>query len=91
MSERVRIIKTDSMNYAVQKFKKIESPERKKKDGTVTPASSREDWVDEGYFGNHLDWAAQSSLMGAVPYGKDLLGEFKAAADRIIAELRGMK
>lgn len=86
--KRVRIVKVDSMNYAVQEFRLIESKERKAKDGTVIPAKSREDWIDAGYYGNHLDWAAKSALMAAVPDGAELLGEFNAAADRIVAELR---
>lgn len=78
----VRIVKADSMNYAVEEYRegKVMRGDRK---GEVTVG-----WREVGYYGDKLEWAVNSALMQKVTDGKALLGEFRQAARDIIAAMK---
>lgn len=78
----VRIVKVDDLNYCVQRCKEIDG---KDKTGVST---KRLDWVDAGYYGDKIEWAARAALMAKVPEGKALLGEFKKAVQDIIVQVK---
>jgi hypothetical protein len=78
---QVRIVKADPLNYAVEVVRIV-----KKKDGPEVL-----EWKEHGYYGHRLDWAVKSALMQHLPAGKELKGEFEAAAAKIIAYMRENK
>ena len=84
----VRIVKSDALNYAVQEYtetgKAVMDDDGKRIGVTKTGA----EWKDKGYYGNHLEWAVGSALMIKVPAGAELLGEYKKAAQEIIAAMK---
>lgn len=79
----VRIVKADALNYSVEQYRVrnevVGKGSSRKETGKIVAS-----WVPVGYYGNHLDWAVNSALMAKVPEGKNLLDEFKAAAQEII-------
>lgn len=78
---QVRIVKADALNYAVEVVRIV-----KKKDGPEVL-----EWKEHGYYGHRLDWAVKSAMMQSVPEGKELKGEFDAAAAKIIAHIKESK
>lgn len=78
---QVRIVKADALNYAVEVVRVV-----KKKDGSEVL-----EWKEHGYYGHRLEWAVKSAMMQHIPEGKELKGEFTAAAAKIIAYIKENK
>lgn len=64
--KKVRIVKVDSRNFAVQAFETIQP--RTKKD--EQPGLPRTEWVDQGYFGHRLDQAARFAISDSFETGE---------------------
>ena len=66
---KVRIIKADAHNFAVQVYREIESRKTKEK---------RHEWVTETYYGHRLDHAIKFATLYGIPDGETVTPELFA-------------
>jgi len=66
-----RIVRVDEHNVAVQVYTEMDvvRVEGKKR---VKTGEKRCEWRDRGYYGHRLDYAAESALFLAMPYGEQI-------------------
>ena len=77
---KARIVKADERNFAVQVLKTLTNPKTKQ---------SREEWVDEGYFGHRLDHAAEFVLLRGFAVDDPITPkDVKAAVAGIVAQTK---
>lgn len=65
-----RIVKADNHNYAVEKYSEIEIVEKNADGKREKTGKHRREWVEVGYFGHRLDWAAESAIFQSMPVGE---------------------
>lgn len=79
-----RIIRADAHNVAVQEFREIETRADGKKTG-----ETRMEWVDVGYYGHRLEWAAESALFQALKVDSPITkADIRQAVADIVKETR---
>lgn len=87
-----RIVRVDAYNVAVQELRDVETitTEGGKRGGKRTKTGeTRSEWVDAGYYGHRLEWAAESALFQSLKVDSPITKEtIKQAVAEIVKETK---
>ena len=79
-----RIVRVDAYNVAVQELRDVESRVKGVKTG-----HTRKEWMDAGYYGHRLEWAAESALFQSLKVDSPITKEtIKQAVAEIVEETK---
>lgn len=78
---KTRIVRVDSLNFAVQVLATIKNKET---------GEERQEWQDKGYYGHRLEWAAESAVHQAIPVDEPVTPAMvREAVKEIVTRTKG--
>lgn len=86
-----RIVRADAHNIAVEILREIENTEKGSDGKRVKTGTTRSEWVEAGYYGGNLQWAAESALYQAMPEGEVITPQMiKDAVAEIVRQTKAV-